>query len=95
MPIGVSLDLHANVTDRMVELADVMISYRTCPHVDQYESVAEVAEMIRRTMAGDIQPRSVVARGAMLDTADPGRGLSAFLLTPSWKRLRLYVETFP
>jgi microcystin degradation protein MlrC len=72
-PIGVSLDLHANITERMAELADVMISYRTYPHVDQYEIAAEVAEMIRRTMAGEIQPRTVVARGAMLDGADHGR----------------------
>ena len=73
VPIGVSLDLHANVTDRMAALADVLISYRTYPHVDQYEIAAQVAELIRRTMNGDIRPRTVVARREMLDGADHGR----------------------
>ncbi|HSS63725.1 MAG TPA: M81 family metallopeptidase, partial [Gammaproteobacteria bacterium] len=43
IPIGVTLDLHANVTDRMAALADVMVSYRTYPHVDAYEVGREVA----------------------------------------------------
>lgn len=73
IPIGVTLDLHANVTDRMAALADVMVSYRTYPHVDAYEVGKEVAELIARTMAGEIRPRTVVARGAMLDGADHGR----------------------
>ncbi len=73
IPIGVTLDLHANVTDRMAALADVMVSYRTYPHVDAYEVGKEVAELIARTMDGDIRPHTLVARGAMLDGADHGR----------------------
>jgi microcystin degradation protein MlrC len=76
IPIGVTLDLHANVTDRMAALADVMISYRTYPHVDAYEIGREVAELIARTMEGEIHPRTLVARGAMLDGADHGRTTS-------------------
>ena len=37
-PIAVSLDLHANVTERMVRNCDVITGYKTYPHVDQYES---------------------------------------------------------
>jgi microcystin degradation protein MlrC len=33
-PIAVALDSHANVTRRMVETADFIVSYRTYPHVD-------------------------------------------------------------
>ncbi len=73
IPIGVTLDLHANVTDRMAALADVMVSYRTYPHVDAYEVGREVAELVARAMHMDIRPRTVVARGAMLDGADHGR----------------------
>jgi microcystin degradation protein MlrC len=73
IPIGVTLDLHANVTDRMAALADVMVSYRTYPHVDAYEVGAEAAELIARTIDGEIRPRTLVARGAMLDGADHGR----------------------
>ncbi len=73
VPVGVTLDLHANVTDRMAALADVIVSYRTYPHVDAYEVGMEVAELIARTMDSEIRPRTLVARGAMLDGADHGR----------------------
>ncbi len=38
MPIVVSLDLHGNVTDRMVEAASVLVAYRTYPHIDMAET---------------------------------------------------------
>ena len=34
IPLVASLDLHGNVTARMVEMADALIAYRTYPHVD-------------------------------------------------------------
>lgn len=34
LPLVASLDLHANVTARMVEMTDAMVAYRTYPHVD-------------------------------------------------------------
>ena len=34
IPIAATLDLHANVTDRMVENSDILSAYRTHPHVD-------------------------------------------------------------
>jgi microcystin degradation protein MlrC len=34
MPIVASLDLHANVTQRMLAMADALVAYRTYPHVD-------------------------------------------------------------
>ncbi|TIT59209.1 MAG: M81 family metallopeptidase, partial [Mesorhizobium sp.] len=34
LPVVVSLDLHANVTEAMVELCDGITLYRTYPHVD-------------------------------------------------------------
>jgi microcystin degradation protein MlrC len=38
LPVVVSLDLHANVTPRMVEHADALIAYRTYPHVDMADT---------------------------------------------------------
>src|SRR6266852_2735757 len=38
LPLVVSLDLHANVTPEMVEHADVLIAYRTYPHVDMADT---------------------------------------------------------
>lgn len=36
VPILATLDLHANVTDRMAANANALIAYRTYPHIDQY-----------------------------------------------------------
>src|SRR4051794_114642 len=38
LPLVVSLDLHANVTPRMVEHADALIAYPTYPHVDMADT---------------------------------------------------------
>ncbi len=73
VPIGATLDLHANVTNLMAECADVLISYRTYPHVDQYERAAETADLIRRAVEGEIRPTLTVARGNLLDGVDHGR----------------------
>jgi microcystin degradation protein MlrC len=73
LPIGITLDLHANVTDAMVALATVIVSYRTYPHIDQYATGKRCADLIARTIAGEIDPVCAVARGAMIDAVDHGR----------------------
>ncbi|HVI88644.1 MAG TPA: M81 family metallopeptidase [Dongiaceae bacterium] len=50
LPIVVSLDLHANVTQRMVEHASALISCRTYPHVDLAESGIACAETLARLL---------------------------------------------
>ena len=57
LPIVASLDLHANVTQRMLALADALVSYRTYPHVDMADTGALAAElMARRLRAGCKEP---------------------------------------
>ncbi|MEV0714318.1 M81 family metallopeptidase [Asanoa sp. NPDC050611] len=56
VPIGVALDLHANVSARMVACSDVLATYRTNPHVDARERALEVAELVVRTVRGEIRP---------------------------------------
>jgi microcystin degradation protein MlrC len=76
VPIGVSLDLHANVTRLMAENADVMIAFRTYPHVDGYETAEKVAARIAGVLNGNSRPTTTVAQGAMLDGVDHGRTTS-------------------
>src|SRR5271156_2657671 len=47
VPIAATLDLHANVSERMVGSIDVFIGYRTNPHLDMRERGAEAAAAIR------------------------------------------------
>lgn len=56
MPIAVTLDLHANMTDAMVDAADLMIGDNCYPHIDSYERGEELIELTRRMVDGDICP---------------------------------------
>jgi microcystin degradation protein MlrC len=40
VPVGVALDLHGNITERMVANADVLVGFKTYPHVDMAETGA-------------------------------------------------------
>lgn len=72
-PIGVSLDPHANVTRQMRDLADIMVSCKTYPHVDMRAIGRQVADILHRTMAGQIRPRTIMARVPMLEEVNGGR----------------------
>jgi microcystin degradation protein MlrC len=74
--IGVTLDLHANVTQRMAEEADILVSYRTYPHIDTYTIAVECVDLVARTLAGEIRPVTVVCRGAEIVGLDGGRTTS-------------------
>jgi microcystin degradation protein MlrC len=65
-PLIASLDMHAHVTDRMVEAADALIGYKTCPHVDIFETGELAARLLVRTLAGEIRPRTALARRPMV-----------------------------
>ena len=47
LPIVASLDLHANVTERMLQLADGLVAYRTYPHIDMAETGERAAMLLR------------------------------------------------
>ncbi len=73
VPIAVSLDPHANVTQLMCELADILVSFKTYPHVDMRDTGRHAAEILHRTMAGDIKPRTIMVRPPMLKEVNGGR----------------------
>lgn len=56
VPIGVALDLHANISKDMADHCDVLSGYRTNPHVDARDRAIEVADLIIRTARGEIGP---------------------------------------
>ncbi len=61
VPIAATLDLHANVSERMVGSVDVFIGYRTNPHLDMRERGAEAALAIRE-MLGGVKPQRAFIR---------------------------------
>ena len=57
LPIVASLDLHANVTQRMLREADALVAYRSYPHVDMAATGELAAELLaRRVHAGRREP---------------------------------------
>jgi microcystin degradation protein MlrC len=56
VPIGVALDLHANVTPAMVENADVIVGFKTYPHIDMYETGAHAGRLLLDLLAGRSKP---------------------------------------
>ncbi len=65
-PILVSLDLHANVSPQMVELADFISSYRTYPHTDWGLAGARCAEWLGRVLAWKPHPARALRQGPFL-----------------------------
>ena len=59
-PIVVTYDLHGNHTQLRVASADATVGFDTFPHVDMAERGREAADLIVRTIQGDIRPTSVI-----------------------------------
>ncbi len=73
VPICVSLDLHANVTEAMARNANGLFSFRTYPHVDTYATGKRAAAALQAAMSGETAPRCLVARRPQIDGANHGR----------------------
>lgn len=61
IPVISTLDLHANVSEEMVTATDLLIAYRTNPHVDQYERGVEAAGAMREMLDG-LRPTTAFLR---------------------------------
>ncbi|MFQ5730545.1 MAG: M81 family metallopeptidase [Planctomycetaceae bacterium] len=59
-PIVVTQDLHGNHTLRRVEACDALIGFDTFPHVDMAERGREAADVIVRTLRGEIRPTQAI-----------------------------------
>jgi microcystin degradation protein MlrC len=61
LPIMGTLDAHANLSEQMVDACDAWVAYRTNPHLDQRERGIEAANLIVRTVRGEIRPTMAAA----------------------------------
>jgi microcystin degradation protein MlrC len=73
LPVAVTLDPHANVTKAMCELAQILVSFTTYPHVDIRTTGRRAAELLQRTMLDEIKPVTLRAHRPMLEEANGGR----------------------
>ena len=64
--IAISLDLHAYFTKQMLEAIDIVSAYKTCPHLDLYETGTRAAEILVQSLFGQVRPKTVMAIAPMI-----------------------------
>ena len=66
VPIGVTLDMHANLYPAMVEHADVIAGYQTYPHIDYHETGVRAARPVFAMLRGEARPVAAWGNRPML-----------------------------
>lgn len=70
VPVVATLDLHAHVTERMVQAADALVLFHTAPHVDVMQTGQRGAEVLRRILHEGARPVSAFQRIPMVVPAE-------------------------
>jgi len=55
-PLAVALDLHGNISRKIVDNADIIVGYKTYPHIDMYETGAHAGRLLFDMLDGKIEP---------------------------------------
>lgn len=66
VPIGVEIDPHANLSDRMVEHADVLVAFKEWPHVDPLDRAHDVFDLVAAMVERGVRPVRAVHECRML-----------------------------
>jgi microcystin degradation protein MlrC len=65
-PIAVTLDLHGNLSQRLIDNCDLAVAYRTCPHVDQFECGQRAAQLLAAMIHHEIRPHMRLAKPPLI-----------------------------
>lgn len=84
LPIGISLDTHANCTPRMLALANAIVGYKLYPHTDSAQAGAQAARIIAAQACGQVRPVMAMRTARMKvqaakGTTTPGLPMSDLL----------------
>ncbi|WP_010268994.1 M81 family metallopeptidase [Paenibacillus senegalensis] len=92
LPIAVTLDLHANISQSLANRSDIIVGYDTYPHVDMYERAVEATDLLCATIRGEIRPytawkhaRMLVVPQTMITSHNPMKAL----LETAWRMEKL------
>jgi microcystin degradation protein MlrC len=69
VPIVATLDLHANISQEMVDNADLLIGFDTYPHIDQRERAQEAGDAIIQIINGELTPSAALVKPPMMPTS--------------------------
>ena len=71
-PVIMTLDLHGNITRRMVESCSAILGYEEYPHRDTFRTGQRAAQLVVRTVRGEVSPSMACAKLPLLLTAFHG-----------------------
>ncbi|MDE0324146.1 MAG: M81 family metallopeptidase [Candidatus Poribacteria bacterium] len=66
LPIVVTLDQHANVSEQMVAESTALVIYKTTPHIDQRQRGLQAAELMMRILEDGVTPTQALVKPQML-----------------------------
>ena len=66
VPLVATFDLHANLTPRMAQAADVLIGFDTYPHVDMRARGEEAVELLARLCRGEVRAAQALVQLPLL-----------------------------
>lgn len=66
MPIAVTHDFHANITEATVELSDILITFKENPHVDTYDRGYQAVDVLSRMIRGEVDPVQRIVKPPMV-----------------------------
>jgi microcystin degradation protein MlrC len=69
-PLILTLDLHANVTSRMVRHATAVLGYKTYPHIDTFETGQAAGALLFGALSGKISPVMAMKKIPMIVPAE-------------------------
>jgi microcystin degradation protein MlrC len=69
VPLIMTLDLHANVTRRMVRSSTAILGYEQYPHRDTFQTGVRAAALLLRVIRGQVRPAMAYAKLPLLLTA--------------------------
>lgn len=84
MPIGVSCDLHANITQKLARHATFINAYRTNPHRDHKRVGLKSGELLIKTLFGEVKPSMAFQKLPLLK----GGGITIDFIAPMRKIFR-------
>lgn len=70
VPIVGTLDLHANITERMLQYADLLVGYHACPHLDSFETGQRAAAGLRQMIEENVRPVTYSRKLPMITAAE-------------------------
>lgn len=95
VPLVATLDLHANITERMVRAVDALVLYHTAPHVDVFETGQRGAAVLRRILVERARPVTAFQKVPMVVPAERANTQDPASVSHGFKRCLQELEARP